>query len=81
MDLSGEQALGSGGICTLSSERQACLHPGLGQGEATISTSNTTHQSDTTSFLVCEVPQDRHHEPLSGKQPTNKKGEVTGSWS
>lgn len=38
MDFSREQALGAGGICrSLTSEQQACLHLGLGQGEAIIS--------------------------------------------
>lgn len=77
MDLSGEQDLGSGGICSLTSEQLACLTQAW--WKPPFPTSNTIHQHDTTSFLDCEVPQDRHHEPLSGKQPDNKRGEVTGS--
>lgn len=37
MDFCEEQALGAGGICTLTSEQQECLHPGLGHREATLS--------------------------------------------
>lgn len=52
-----------------------------GTGKPPFPTSNATHQHDTMSFPVCKVPQDRH-EPVSGKQPANKRGEVTGScWS
>lgn len=53
-----------------------------GREKPSFPTSNAIHQHDTMSFLVRKIPQDRHDEPLSGKQPTNKKGEVTGScWS